>query len=298
MIPEFPDFKKLELTDRKEVDEITRKFIPHSDYNFLGMWSWDVNSEKELSKLNGNLVAKLSNYDNGPLFYSFLGNERVPETASKIINHLKKAGLEQCLRLVHEEMVGLFDDSFEFIEDRNNFDYIYDLAGTIGYNGKTLKPKRHSVNVFLKKYQAEIVSLDLCDFNTQKEITRVVTGDEQGNQKYNPDEIRAIMRVVEHIKNTNDNLVSIGIRIKGNLVAFNITEIIQDYAIVHFEKGDFNNFPDMGAYIFQELMKVLQPKGVKLINLEQDMGIEGLRKNKMSYRPIKLLKKYMIACKN
>ena len=56
-----------------------------------------------------------------------------------------------------------------------------------------------------------------------------------------------------------------------------------DTAIVHYEKGS----PDYdGIYkaINQETAKILQ-NDVKFVNRESDMGISGLRKAKMSYRP-------------
>ncbi len=54
MIPEFPNFKKLELSDREEVESVTNKFPPYSDFNFTSMWCWDINEDMRLSKLNGN----------------------------------------------------------------------------------------------------------------------------------------------------------------------------------------------------------------------------------------------------
>ena len=45
MLPEFPQFKKLELSDKEEVEKFTSKFPPYSDFNFVSMWSWDIKGE-------------------------------------------------------------------------------------------------------------------------------------------------------------------------------------------------------------------------------------------------------------
>ena len=85
MIPKFPNFKKLELTDKKEVEKITFKFPPYSDFNFTNMWSWNLKNEMGLSILNDNLVVKFIDYVNGQPFLSFLGDNLVNETVRELI---------------------------------------------------------------------------------------------------------------------------------------------------------------------------------------------------------------------
>ena len=66
-----------------------------------------------------------------------------------------------------------------------------------------------------------------------------------------------------------------------------------DTVIVHFEKGS----PDYdGIYkaINQETAKIVQ-KYAKYINRESDMGIPGLRKAKMSYRPHHMIEVFSIS---
>jgi len=48
MIPEFPQFKNLELTDKIDVEKFTSKFPPYSDFNFVSMWSWDIKGEMRM----------------------------------------------------------------------------------------------------------------------------------------------------------------------------------------------------------------------------------------------------------
>lgn len=35
MLPEFPKMKSIELSDREDVEKITKKYPPYSDFNFV-----------------------------------------------------------------------------------------------------------------------------------------------------------------------------------------------------------------------------------------------------------------------
>lgn len=77
MIPKFPKFKHIELIDKEEIEKITQKFPPYSDFNFISMWSWDIKVEMIISKLNNNLVVRFTDYLTGYPFFSFLGDNMV-----------------------------------------------------------------------------------------------------------------------------------------------------------------------------------------------------------------------------
>ena len=72
-------------------------------------------------------------------------------------------------------------------------------------------------------------------------------------------------------------------------VAFSIcSRVNSEQFTVHFEKND-PEFKGSGQIVNQETARALLPFG-KYINREQDLGIEGLRHAKMSYRPLVLLR--------
>ena len=75
------------------------------------------------------------------------------------------------------------------------------------------------------------------------------------------------------------------------------------------EKGYFGEFggcfaPETLIPVVNELLKAYQAiqnefltreEGVfEFVNLEQDLGIEGLRKSKLSYHPFKMIKKFTL----
>lgn len=61
MIPAFPDFKKVEVSDRGVVEAHTHKYDPYSDFNFTSLWAWDTSNERMISESNGNRILRLGN---------------------------------------------------------------------------------------------------------------------------------------------------------------------------------------------------------------------------------------------
>jgi uncharacterized protein len=84
--------------------------------------------------------------------------------------------------------------------------------------------------------------------------------------------------------------------IDEKIEAFTFGEMInEDTAVIHVEKGN----PDIkGIYpvINQEFCQNTW-QGVKYINREEDMGIEGLKKAKESYYPVMLIEKFDVRLK-
>jgi hypothetical protein len=83
--------------------------------------------------------------------------------------------------------------------------------------------------------------------------------------------------------------------VEGRVAAFSFGEKLNDTTfVVHFEKAD----PAYtGSYqIINQLFVQNEVSGRYLfVNREQDLGIEGIRKAKLSYVPVRLLKKYLVS---
>jgi len=105
------------------------------------------------------------------------------------------------------------------------------------------------------------------------------------------DEFLAFKNFIEYFPKLN---ASGGIiLVEGKVVAFSFGEKLNENTfVIHFEKADSSY---TGSYqIINQLFVQSEAYGkYAFVNREQDMGIEGLRKAKLSYAPFKLLKKYM-----
>ena len=126
MIPNFPEYKKLSLDDKDEIENFVRKFPPYSDYNFTSLYCYNVNDKVEVSWLNDNLVVLFQDYTSDELFYSFLGDNLVTETTLTLLDYADGVGVKKELRLIPECTRAILNGTPELYtsEDANSFDYI------------------------------------------------------------------------------------------------------------------------------------------------------------------------------
>jgi uncharacterized protein len=303
MIPQFPEFKKLELSDKKEVERYTEKYPPYSDFTFTSLWTWDTDAERRISELNGNLVVRFTDYITNEPFLSFLGSRNVTETAETLINFMQSNSMGSFLKLVPEISIRQINATRVLLhEDRDHFDYIFSPQKLSEFLGKTYDTKRNMINRFLRGHpNAEARIIDLTQQENQEHIQSLLETWILNKNKYNDDldeaelknEMRAIKRLFSEINNLD--LVGIGVFSGEELLAFSITEELHEkYAVCHFAKA---NVDHAGAYeyLIREEAKHLVVNKLHSLNYEQDLGLPGLRAVKNSLRPEHFLKKYKIA---
>lgn len=174
-------------------------------------------------------------------------------------------------------------------------DYVYDAESLRTLKGKKYQKKRNHVNKFLKQYQGryEYRTLDashiqlIWDFLQEWKANH---GDDL--QHHIETESKGIKSILEHFSNLDASMG--GIFIDGRLRAFSIGSYNsrEKMAIIHIEKAD-HNVDGLYPYINQQFLVHEYPDAL-LVNREDDMGLEGLRKAKRSYYPIKMAKKFLI----
>ncbi len=73
--------------------------------------------------------------------------------------------------------------------------------------------------------------------------------------------------------------------------AFTLGEqLTADTALIHIEKGN-TAYDGIFAVINQKFIET-EFAHTRFVNREEDLGIEGLRKAKRSYRPVRMVNKY------
>ncbi len=297
MIPQFPDFKPIELSDKEEVEKLTKQFPPYSDFNFVSMWSWDIQGEMRFAQLNGNLVVRFTDYITRKPFYSFLGHNMPNETAKTLLDYAEEHGMPEMLKLVPEDSVRDLDPKVFLIEeDHNNHDYIIPTEIFKDYATKKTRTKKNSVKQFLKRFMPHTVHLDLSDPKVKETVYGLFTKWSEG--KEDPlevqNELHALKRFIENKQGEKDHVCT-GVYVEDKLIGFCLSEKLNShYSNIHFCKADTSISPGVYAYILQENAKTLHENGHKYVNIEQDLGIDNIKKWKMSHGSNLFLKKYIV----
>lgn len=294
MIPQFPEFKKLELSDKEEVERYTEKFPPYSDFDFASIWSWDVKEEMGLSLLNNNLVIRFTNYTTGEPLLSFLGTDDVNETARELLRHAS----DGTLGLIPEvSVVGLDPTIFAIEEAREQFDYVCNVENHVSYEDRKLKSHRKLLQQFRNAYPGfERVSLDMTSKEAQEEVAHVYKRWDESRGFVTMSEAFAYERFLTGAGALN--YTAVGIRVEGKLVAFHAASLPQGgCADALFSKAD-TTYRGVYAALDHVVAIDLLERGYTHMNIQQDLGIESLRRAKESLHPAYFLKKYTLSLRN
>ncbi len=297
MIPKFPNFKDLELEDKEELENITKKFEPYSDYNFISLWAYNTEKDTRITLLNNNLVLRFRDYITNEPFYTFLGNNNPLETIHDLLELSRKEGFKEELKLIPEVNIkDLNDASLSISEDRDSFDYILSIEEISNLTGDKYHTHKNFVNRFNNSYSNyRLHSLNLLDPLIHDQILGVFYNWELSRNKQRSEtehELHAIQRTLHDANKFN--LITLGVYDREVLVGFIIASLEQmDYAVSHFAKADVN-YGGVFYFLYHHLAKQLHDLGYKYLNNEQDMGIPGLRKSKEQWNPAHFLKKYII----
>jgi hypothetical protein len=300
MPPAFPEFKKITPEDRAAVEAHTHRFDPYSDFNFTSLWAWDTGSKRMISDLNGNLVVRLTDYATEEPFLSFLGIQQTEQTARTLLDYCAQNALPAALKLVPEiSTAGIRPSVLSVSEDRDNFDYIYSVSEHARFAGGEYKRSRNFVNTFVREYPlARIERLDLADAAAQSDLTAVLRAWEErkieSGKTY--DLVHEEIAIKRLFQTALSHQLMVTAVFEGDMLcAFSIDELLPNqYAITHFRKAD-TAYKGIYDFLAQEKAKHFETLGIALLNAEQDLGVEGLRRSKEAYRPVQFLKKYSIS---
>ena len=192
-------------------------------------------------------------------------------------------------------LLNAYPDTFDVREVRDYEDYLYSAESLDTLAGKKLHAKRNHINAFCAAHEWSVRALAPTDFDDCRAILDAWCAERPSNSVQH--ERRAIERALGAF--TELDLHGALLIADGQSVAFTVGSMIApDTMDVHFEKA----LPGVnGAYptINREFVRMMRHRFPSLawINREEDMGIENLRKAKLSYHPATLIRKFSLTQK-
>ena len=290
------DFRPIELNDKISYNNCLYQGTPKGcEFSFGNLFMWGL---QDIAFLHNHAVL-YSSLD-CHCFYPFpVGSGSKKNILDAIFADAAERGVCACLTGLNEinkaTLQSLYPNQFYFHADRSSFDYVYDINDLADLKGRKLHRKRNHLKHFKKNhpnYTITPITMENMD-----RVRMFVSDWYKLKLEENPDgdyhnEQAALDKVFTHY----EHLEMEGLLLEENDEVLGITMASQMYPDtfdVHFEKarGDID-----GAYttINCEFANYIRSKypHIKYLNREEDMGIPGLRKAKMSYFPHHLVKKY------
>ena len=289
------DFHKLTIADREAVQSVSlQSGRRNCNFTFANLVGWQKWFGTEVCVLKDAIVLRF-NLD-GERAY-MLCMQGVP--SCELLQTLCEDCSQKLILLGMEDDAALqlqqnachegINISVESVRDQ--YDYIYKRSDLASLQGGKLKAKRNHVNRFNTLYSGYVyrpLTPDMFD-----ECRRVVALWQDEKEHENPswgDTIQAEHDVMETIFAHWDELGMLGgsIYVDGRMVAFTYgSAVTNDTFDVCVEKAD-RNVEGAFSVINQQFCAHLPEKYI-FVNREEDMGIAGLRKAKLSYHPEILL---------
>ncbi|MBE6737819.1 MAG: DUF2156 domain-containing protein [Ruminococcaceae bacterium] len=292
------DFKAIDLKQKDYYNSFfTDKKERGCECNFNNLILWGQQNIAEV----GDCLVRLSYYA-GHISYSFpIGKNDKEKALEEIIKDSKERGITCNFFGVYEEdkalLEKLYPDKFKYIHSRDSFDYVYDINDLATLAGRKFHSKRNHINRFKENFNGfntELITKD--NIHLAKDLAAKWYRDKLSvnpTADFDMEQI-ALDRALRHY----DELGMEGLLLMfhGETLAFTMASRMNENTFdVHFEKAKAG-FEGAYPVINNEFAKYLKAKypDVTYLDREEDMGLEGLRKAKLSYNPHHLIEKYSV----
>ncbi len=288
-------FKRLQLADKPLYDHYLKACGDRGcEYSFANLYLW---GRQSAAMVDGCMVL-FSQFNRKSVYPYPISSGDKKAALDAILHDAQVRGIPCRITGVmesdREELERLFPGRFRIHADRAGYDYVYDIHALADLKGRSYQKKRNHIHKFYQLFpdaqavpltQALIPSVEamLEDWYTQR-----LQADPQADFHMERIALRKALRDWQALEMEGLVLLS-----GGKVLAFTLGSALNDTTFdIHFEKACSDAD---GAYpaINQAFAQHLRDKHPQLLylNREDDMGIEGLRKAKLSYYPHHMVEK-------
>ena len=288
------DFQRLNIADKARYDEILMNCGHRGcEYTFVNLFLW---GRQKAAFLDGRLIVQ-SQYDRRCVYPFPVGEGDLKTALDAIIADARERGIPCYLTSLKPEecelVESLYPASFSFHSARDNFDYVYDINALADLKGRKYQKKRNHLNGF-RKANPDIAFIPIEEADKEA-LTAMLEQWYTRRTEANPDmdfhlEQVAIGRALRFREELG--MEGLVLLVEGKIAAFTLgSRMNEDTFDIHFEKAlDEAAYPAINQ-AFAAHLREKYPE-VKWLDREDDMGLEGLRKAKLSYNPDMMVEKY------
>ena len=267
-----------------------------SDASFANIYLLRNKYSTQISRYKDFIIRKYSG-KGARCGYTFpLGKGDVAKALAEIEKDAKECGERLQFAFVTEEQKEVLENAmparFCYSSDAGDSDYIYLRSELASLSGKAFHKKKNHFSKFVRTYpDYKYYEIGACNIYDAQKVA------DAWYYEHLQDEDASQLAEYKAIKEALDNFEELGliggiIYVNDSPCAMTIASKINENTVdVHFEKA-VGEYALNGGYAAINKLFSEKLDGVTWLNREEDIGIEGLRKAKLSYRPKIMLKKY------
>lgn len=293
------DFHPITLADRDAIRDIVYPTeCRNCDLNFMNLLGWRTHYDTEVAYHDGWLLFRFK-ADGHNAYLGPVGRGEWAPIVRELIEDSRRVGHPFLMLGVLQSQLNYLNDAmpdyFYATADRSYTDYLYRRDSLATLAGKKLQQKRNHCNKFQKLYpdyefvplQADLIPECLCLLDSWKE-TKAEDDQARLTAEAERKSIECVFRHWEELE-ARGGVLKVG----GRVVAFTYGGPVNyDTFDVCVEKAD-TRYDGAYAVINRDFARSL-PDRYLYLNREEDLGSEGLRRAKESYKPEILLHKYTV----
>lgn len=289
------NFQKIRPENRAAFSEMLLQNRKGCEYSFANLAIWG----RQQAAMVGDFLVLFCRYDRKAVYPYPVGQGEIRPVLDAIIEDAKQRGIPCCITGMSAEdkqvLETLYPGKFLFHTDRNYFDYVYDIHDLADLKGRKYQKKRNHIHRFLDAFP-NWHTQPLTEENREAVIqfadqwyARRQESDPQAN--FHLEKIALERALADPQAYGMEGLVLMD---GDRILAFTMGSFLSpDTMDIHFEKASEDAD---GAYptINREFARYLRDQYPQLqyLDREDDMGLEGLRKAKLSYAPHHMVEKY------
>ena len=297
LIPTYPKFKKLELSDKTDFVHLTSKLSQYVECSFLEMYAWNQRrNPTKISILNDNLVMQTDEFLEDKYIITFLGRNKLFDTTKQLIQDFG------AISNIHAPIIKniktqLTEKGYKITTEDDKTDYLINTTCFVELHGQKFENFRRLIRKYDNAYPDSIVTpLDINRKSDFIEIKNIFTEWGRTSRSIKPFQLASGLDCLNIVSSSGSLFTEIeGIILKSNdkIVGFSLNEkCSKNTAIGHFLITD-KQFKGGFEKLVYEVVKNYKEHNCKWLNIGYDLGIDSLRATKTKLFD-KLYKKYSI----
>jgi hypothetical protein len=303
MLPTFPDFLPLTLEHKEMYNQLVADYPPFSDISFtnLHIW-WNLDGKLAASRLNSNLVLNYSlPFDPEHSGYGLIGRHKIDESLQVIFSFLKDQGRPARAVNVPEFTIERIKhkQAYKIYEEPDFHEYIMGAQQLAELAGRDHGRTRRKVQRFRRESEGHEIRVQPLHMSTPEARQNILKVIKHWHQQYpsqnDPERLeeQALENTLTHAPHLETQSLGVFIDQKlHGLTLFHITPDKNHYIVNHL-KVDYQ-YPYIFDFLTKKLAEHAVKNGVEYLNMEMDLGIEGMRQHKLGLRPVMFYKKFTV----